>query len=147
MKHSCRALLAVAAIALTLGGCAKLQEEMAAVQQALSTAISTKVSQREAYLATEAFDIVEITATNYLRLRVCTSNSGPVCRDPAMTPRIQAAILSGRSSRNNLKGYLRAHVADGADAAIAPVQDFNLLQSATETIKALTAAYTAARGS
>lgn len=142
MKHFARAAFAATFALAVLGGCAQLE----AMRDAIHAAVAAKVSQKEAYLAADAFDVIEITSSNYLRLKICTSSSGPICREPALTPRIEAALLSGRDSRNKVKAYLRLHQNDGADAPIAATDDLNVMTAATETLKALLGAYIAARG-
>lgn len=128
-----RLLLIAALLALPLGACGPLK--------AITGLTQTTVSQRDAVLAIDAFDAVEITATNYLRLRRCDGTNAPICRDPAITPQVIAAVRTGRSSRNNLKASLRASA--GANT-VGGVADYNALSAAIQTVKAFTDAYTAA---
>lgn len=131
---------AVVAALLVLPACA----QFTAMKDAIETGIATKITQKEAYLAASGFDVAEISGTNYLRLPICTPATAPICREPSMTPTIKAALLSGRSSRNNIKAYLRSHQADGENAAMPATEDFNLMTAATKTIDAVTSAYKAA---
>lgn len=128
-----RLLLIATLLTLPLGACGPLK--------AITGLTQTSVSQRDAVLAIDGFDAVEITGTNYLRLRRCDGTNGPICRDPAVSPQVIAAVRSGRSSRNNLKASLRASIGQNTVGAVA---DYNALTAVIQTIKAFTDAYTAA---
>ena len=58
--------------ALALTGCAELT--------ALTNA---QLTTNEVYIAANAFDAAELTATQYLKLPPCAGSPTPVCRNPA----------------------------------------------------------------
>ena len=126
----------ILATALTFGvaGCAQLQN-------AYNVVTGAQVSPQAVVVAASTFDAFEVTATNYLRLRRCTGSNGPICRDPAVTPKIIAAVRAGRVARNNLKAFLRAH-----PGQLGPTGDYDALIAATQTLQQVLAAYQNAGG-
>lgn len=122
-------LLIAATLALSLVGCANLQN-------AYNTVTGASVSPTAVYVAANSFDAVEVTATNYLRLKKCSPSSGPVCRDPAATAKIIPAVRSGRVARNNLLAFMKAN-----PGQLGPVGLYNALTSATQTLQQVEATY------
>lgn len=123
-------------MALSLTACA---ETVAKFESAYTTFTSASVSPKAVVVAASAYDVAEITATNYTRLRRCTGTNGPVCRDPALRTKIDGAIYAGRVARNNLKAFLRAH-----PGQLGPQGDYDALVAATSTLNQATAVYRAA---
>lgn len=121
-------------LALPLGSCSTpFGQRITAAYQAVTQAT---ISPEAVILAASAFDTVEITATNYVRLRRCTGSNGPICRDPKLMPTIKGAVYAGRVARNNLKAFLRTH-----PGQLGPQGDYDALVSATRTLRDATAAY------
>lgn len=134
MKFAIR-LFAAVAIALSVSGCALTDK----IGNAYTSITSTTVSTDAVTYAASAFDAVQITATNYLRLRRCTGDNGPICRDPAITPQIIALVKAGREERNALKRFVRAHPGElGMEGTYAG------LKQTTQSLQNLLAAYKAA---
>lgn len=129
-------LIPMLALAIGLGGCA---ETLNKFKSAYDVVTSASVSPKDVVIAASAYDVIAITATNYQRLVRCTGTNGPICRDPAMRVKIDAAIYTGRSARNSLKGFIRAN--PGQPVAIT---DYNTLTAATQALQDATATYRAA---
>lgn len=120
----------VTAIALTsLVGCASLTNDYNAIT-------GSTVSPTAVIVAANAFDAVEATATNYLRLKKCSATTGPVCRNVAATAAIIPAIRSGRQARNNLEAFMQAN-----PGVLGPTGLYNALTMATSTLEQVFAQY------
>jgi len=130
------------ALALSLSGCASFQKGIERIQAGYEVVTTAGVSQRTAVIAMQSYDVVAITATNYQRLRRCTGANGPVCRDPALRTRIDAAIYAGRSARNNIKAYLRQN----PSVTVIRLADYGTLTKATDTLLEATAVYRSVLG-
>ena len=117
------------ALAFGIAGCAS-------IQNAYDTLNGTTVSPTAVYVAANAFDAVEATATNYLRLKKCSTTSGPVCRDPSATAKIIPAVRSGRVARTNLEQFMKDN-----PGALGPVGLYNALTTATSTLQSIVAQY------
>lgn len=113
----------VLAVVLSLGGCASLQNDWNALT-------GSAVSPTAVIVAGNSFDALEATATNYLRLKKCSTASGPICRDPKATAIIIPAIRSGRASRTNLEQFMANHPGKLGDQGL-----YNALQTAITTLK------------
>ena len=122
-------LIIAAALALSIAGCANLQN-------AYSTLTGASVSPTAVYVAANSFDAVEATATNYLRLKRCTGSNGPVCRDPKATAQIIPAVRAGRVARTNLENFLAQN-----PGQLGPTGLYNALNSATATLQAIYSQY------
>lgn len=118
-----RKLLLACAVALSLGGCAQLQN-------AWSVITSASVSPDSVVVAVNAFNAVEASATNYLLLVKCTGSNGPICRDPKVTPKLIQAVRSGRIARANLEQFLQSH-----PGQLGPTGLYDALQAAITTIQ------------
>ena len=116
-------LLAAIAIALSLGACAQIQNDWAAITGA-------SVSPTAVIVAGNSFDALEATATNYLRLKKCSASTGPICRNPQATTVIIPAIRAGRSARNNLEQFMKDH-----PGQLGPQGLYDALQSAITTLR------------
>lgn len=116
-------------IVLGLAGCAS-------IQNAYDTLNGTTVSPTAVYVAANAFDAVEATATNYLRLKKCSATSGPVCRDPSATAQIIPAVRAGRVARTNLENFMAQN-----PGALGPVGLYNALTTATSTLQSVVSQY------
>ena len=95
---------------------------------------SAQVSPTAVYVAANAFDAVEITATNYLKL--CrTSPSNVTCSSRAIAT-IIPAVRSGRVARTNLEQFMQAH-----PDAIGATGLYDALVSATNTLQGISTQY------
>jgi hypothetical protein len=124
-----RKIALVLSLAFGLASCAGLNN-------AYTTLSGTTVSPTAVYIAANAFDAVEVTATNYLKLKQCSSTSGKICRSPAATKQIIPAVRSGRVARTNLENYMNQN-----PGALGPVGLYNALTAATNTLQAVVAQY------
>lgn len=138
MKNIALALV----LAFSLSGCAQFQKSVERIQTAYEVVVAASVTPKQAVVAMQSYDVVAITATNYLRLRRCDGTNGPVCRDPALRTKIDAAIYAGRSARNNIKAYLKSN------PGITEIRlaDYKVLTTATDTLLEATAVYRSAIG-
>lgn len=114
-------LIIAIGFALALAGCATLKILTGDV-----------VPPRAVYIAINAFDAVEVTATNYLRLPLC--GTGPtVCRDPQKSASIVTWVRAGRADRNTLKSGLRSN----PKGNLSIVNVYNDLRNVTAQLGAL----------
>jgi hypothetical protein len=128
-----RKILAAAMLALTLSvgvsGCSTLQT-------AWDVATSAKISPAAMVISRESFNVVEVTATRYLRLKKCSATSGPVCRDPAATKIIIPTVRNGVLARNNITVFMRNHPGE-----LGPAGVYDALNLATDGLKKVFADY------
>lgn len=121
-------LFAAAASLCALAGCANLKT-------AWSTITSATVSPKAVVVAANAFDAAEKTATNYISY--CAPNPAPAgCDDKAIQSQLIPAIRSGRTARNSLEAFQKAHPGELGDQGV-----YDALVSATSTISAIVANY------
>lgn len=122
-------LASIVLLGLSLTSCAAWQK----VENAYVVVTSATVTPNQVYIAANAFDAVEASATQYLRLPVCGSVP---CRDPNATKSLVASIRSGRLARNKLESAVGANPGAPVDANL-----FATLTSSTSTIKAILAEF------
>lgn len=125
--------LLIIALALTLSGCAGTR--LGAFIATVESAATGTVSPEAIYIARNAFDTVEVSATNYLTLKKCPTNA-PFCRDPVATAKLIPAIRSGRVARNNATQFLKDHPNQLGTQGL-----YDALTSSTDTIKQILAQY------
>lgn len=113
-------LILISMLALSVGGCAQLTN-------AYNALTGVSVSPTAVIVAANAFDGLEATATNYLKLPKCGSFP---CRNQNAVMAIIPAIRSGRIARNNLEQFLAAN-----PGALGPQGLYNALTAATDTLK------------
>ena len=126
MKKVLIALALVGALAAPLGGCANIQNAWNAVT-------SATITPQQVYIAANAFDAVEASATTYLRLPVCGKLP---CRVTSATAAIVSSIRAGRLARNKLEQAVQANPGAPVNANL-----FATLTSSTATIKAILTEY------
>jgi hypothetical protein len=124
-----RKILAIGALAIGLAGCTTLNN--------LSTIASGSVSPQQVLVAANAFDAIEVTATNYLSLPTCPVAT-PICKTAAVAKTLVADIRTGRSARNQLEAYMTVN-----PGQVVPVSNYNVLISAVNTLQTLLANYNA----
>lgn len=112
-------------LALTLVSCAELRNAFDIVSE-------SKVSPSAVYIAANAFNALEATATNYLRLPRCTPAIRPVCREPEITPKIINNVRAGRQARNGLVKFLKDHPNE-----LGPRGLYDVLVASTSTLRAI----------
>ena len=93
--------LRVFLLLLPLGGCA-------ALQNAYNVLTGVTITPTTVYVAANAFDTAEGTATTYLHLAACTGTNGPVCRNASTAAQIVKLIRQGRPIRNQLEALISA---------------------------------------
>ena len=119
-------LLVVLFLASALVGCAK-------IESAYQTVTSATITVQQVYIAANAFDAIEASATQYLRLPVCGKLP---CRNPSATNSLVASIRAGRLARNKLELAVASSPTAPVDANL-----FATLTSSTTTIKAILAEF------
>jgi hypothetical protein len=128
-------VLALAGLALALAGCAQFQAFEQKVSTVYSAVTGATVNSQAVLVASNIFDGLEVTATNYLRLAKC-DGSTPVCRDPSATKAIIPAVHSGRVASNNLQQFLKDH-----PGQLGPSGLYDALQASIATLQAVYAKY------
>ena len=121
--------LAVLLLAGSLAGCAS-------ISNTYDTLTGSAVSPMAVIIAGNAFDGVEATATNYLRLPNCLKLTGPICRTTTATNAIIPAVRSGRAARNALESFMMAN-----PGKLGPTGLYNALKAATATLQQVFAQY------
>lgn len=97
-------------VALVSSGCSTpFGERLNAAVSLVTSASAATVDPKVVIVAAQTFDAMEVTAKNYLKLRRCNGSNGPVCRSPAATRPLIAAVHSGRTARKNALAFLKAH--------------------------------------
>ena len=86
---------------LVMPGCAELQN-------AYNVLTGVTITPTTVYVAANAFDTAEGTATTYLKLPGCTGANGPVCRDPKIAAQVVKLVRQGRPIRNQLEALISA---------------------------------------
>jgi hypothetical protein len=125
--------IAILIAALALSGCAELQK----IKNAAEVVGEYRVSPTAVVVASNAFDAVEVTATNYLNLPRCKKvRITVVCRDPTASALIIPAVRSGRVARNNLQQFMISH-----PNQLGPGGVYDALTSAIDTINSVLAQY------
>ncbi len=119
--------------ALLVSGCAGTR--FGTFISTVESAATGTVSPQAIYIARNAFDAVEVSATNYLTLKKCPV-AAPFCRDPAATAKLIPAIRSGRVARNNATQFLKDHPNQLGSQGL-----YDALTSSTDTIKQILAQY------
>lgn len=121
-------LFSLALSALVLGGCAQFQQFYDTVKQDVGIVFNAKVSPKAVYIARQAFNAAEVTATSWIK--TCTGRpSTPGCSLDTLNL-IADAVRSGRQARKELRSYSAAHPdAIGAQGA------YDALVAATRTIR------------
>jgi hypothetical protein len=114
--------IAVIALALSLGACAQLTN-------AYNVVTGATITPNQVYIAANAFDAVEASATTYLRLPAC--GSAP-CRNVGATNTIVAAVRAGRLARNALEAAVNTNPGAPVNANLMAT-----LTSSTSTLKAI----------
>lgn len=123
-----RKILFVAALSLSLAGCANFQN-------AWNTITGATVSPNAVYVAENAFDSIEVVATTYLV--ACHKNPGAfsVCTK-SIESQVVGAVRAGRVARANARAFMVAHPdALGAQGV------YDALKSATDTLNQIVNTY------
>lgn len=135
MRRFLTACALVAAIAVA--GCAQLATFENKVQQAYTAVTEFKVSYKYALASVAAYNTVQDTAAQYLRLPTCTSTSGPVCHDRRATKPLVATMQAGRVSRNAVLAYMASNPCDAnGNCPLMPQGLVDTLRSATGVVQA-----------
>lgn len=109
-----------------LGGCAT-------IKTAFGVVTGATVTVQEVYIAANAYDAIEASATTYLKLPVCGNLP---CRNPSATKPIVAAVRSGRLARTALEKAVNTTTNGLVNANL-----LNTLTSSTSTLKAILAEF------
>lgn len=118
-------ILGVIALACAITSCSTLAKIEA-----------TKITPTQVHIAAQAFDAIEITATNYVRLPTCKAGQTFIknaCSTRAAIARLVPAIHAGRTDRDNLEAYIKTNPSGGIGASGL----YSALTAAVATIKAV----------
>lgn len=121
--------LIVSALTLGLASCAQLTADYNAITGAT-------VSPTAVIVAGNAFDAVEATGKNYLRLPKCTATNGPVCRNPTATAQIIPAMRAGRQARTALENFMQQNPGPLGSTGL-----YSALTTATSTLEQIFTTY------
>lgn len=121
-----RVILGAAALALMLGGCAAQLQDAGNLVGALT---GSDASPNAVYIAANSFDAIEIQATAYDKLPLCSTASSFACRTTSGTAAVDVAIRQGVALRNKLEAYVEAN-----PGALVPVSNYNALTAVITTI-------------
>lgn len=124
--------LLIVLLSLSLVGCSTLER----LKQTATAVGEFTVSPQAVVIASNTFDALEITATNYLKLKSCRKATSVVCRDPTATALIIPAIRAGRVARNNLQQFLADH-----PNQLGPSGAFDALNASISTIQGVFTQY------
>lgn len=116
-------------LVLSLGGCTGWSNFY-------GTVTGASVSPVSVYVARNAFDVAEATATNYLTQPKCKPAGPTICRSPAATKQIIPAVRAGRKARDDLKAFAAAN-----PGALGPTGLYNALVAATGTLQSIYQTY------
>ncbi|MCK1693748.1 hypothetical protein [Bradyrhizobium sp. 144] len=130
-----RKIFAALLLAISVAGCAQFQTFENKVSTVYSAITGASVNPQAVLVASNIFDGLEVTATNYLRLTKC-NGSTPVCRDPSATKAIIPAVRSGRVARNNLQQFFKDH-----PGQLGPAGLYDALQASIATLQSAFARY------
>lgn len=123
--------LVAAIVALSLGGCAQLQEFGQKVDTAWQIVTTAAVSPTQIIVAANAFDAAEATATQYLVF--CHTNPSVSACALSTRQKIVAAVRAGRASRDQLEPYVE-------QGSAGPSALYNALTAAVSTLQTSTPA-------
>ncbi len=126
--------LIILALALSLGGtlsgCSTpFGERITSFIETIKAGASTTVSPEAIYVAANAYDAVEVTATNYLNMKKCPT-AAPFCRSSAATKLLIPAIRSGRVARNDAIQFMNDHPGQLGSKGL-----YDALTTATDSVK------------
>jgi hypothetical protein len=120
--------LLIILLAIGLSGCAQFDK----LKLTAETIGEFTVSPTSVIIASNSFDALEVTATNYLKLPSCRKVVTVVCRNATATALIVPAVRSGRVARNNLQQFLAEH-----PNQLGPQGAFDALNASIGTIKSV----------
>lgn len=130
--HEVKKIFLILALSLSLGACATLER----LKQTAEAVGEFTVSPEAVIIASNTFDALEVTATNYLKLKSCRKVTSLVCRNPTATALIIPAVRSGRVARNNLQQFLVDH-----PNQLGPSGAFDALNASIATVKGILTQY------
>lgn len=122
----------ILALSLSLGACSTFER----LKQTAEAVGEFTVSPEAVVIASNTFDALQVTATNYLKLKSCRKINSVICRDPTATALIIPAIRSGRVARNNLQQFLADH-----PNQLGPSGAFDALNASISTIQGVFVQY------
>lgn len=118
-------IVAIAVVALSLGGCAEIQK----AENTWSILSNTSVSPTQIIVAANAFDAAEASATQYLTY--CKANKTQAGCALDIRKKVVAGVRSGRAARNQLEPYVTSGQAG-------PMAIYDTLTAAITTLQATT---------
>lgn len=101
-------LIIVAALGLALSSCSAID----AAKYVAGITVPPKITA----VAVTTFDAVEVSATNYLRLPMCTDGQTTLkdaCKDAKVVPQLIKDVRAGRAARDALWASAKANAGSG----------------------------------
>lgn len=114
-------------LVLSLGGCASFTN-------AWNTATGASVSPQAVYVARNSFDVIEVTATNYIVF--CKVHPVTVGCSKTAIAKLIPAVRSGRVARSNLTQFQKNN-----PGVLGTTGLYNALVAATNTVQAIATQY------
>lgn len=114
---------------------------LAAGLAACANTNSLSLTTTQVYVAAQAFDAAEVTATNYLGLPPCVSGASPVCRNQVAAAAIVAATRGGYKARRALVTACAASV-----TAPACISDYAAVTAAVNGLQTTFTTYSISKG-
>ena len=117
------------ALLLPLGACST-------IDNVFSIVTGATVTPQQAYIAANAFDTIEATATQYLKLPACGATASKLCRTASGVNAIVSAIRIGRTARNNLEAAVTTSNGQPVSSSL-----YAALTAQTSTLQQIVATY------
>lgn len=118
-------------LAISLGGCAQLQDFSQRVENAWQVATSASVSPTQIIVAANAFNAAQATATQYLNY--CKINVQVAACGLTTRQKVVALVRSGRAARDELETYVEK-------GGAGPSGVYNVLVAAVSALQTTTPA-------
>lgn len=136
MRNRFAAAVLIGMLTIPLGACDATTGFFGRASNIFTAATTASVDPEAIIIAANTFDGLQATAKNYLRLRRCSATSGPVCRQPSVTPAIVKAIRAGRDARNRAVAFVKTH-----PGQLGPQGVYDALQGAVAQLQSLFTTY------
>ena len=124
-------VFAIGLLALGLSACSTI-----------ASLTGASLTTTQVYVAANAFDAAELTATNYLNLPKCGVGAPVVCRNQAAVPTLVAAVRGGYQARQTLVAACSA-----STSAASCVSAYTTVTTAVSGLQSIFTQYSIQKGS
>lgn len=121
-------LLILAALGVSLGGCAQLKTALTEIQGVYTFATTATVTSGQAGIVANAYDALKVTATNYGNYCIVQKFPQPLC-----SAANRRAVIRGVAAGTAARAQIEAAVVSGQPVAAAV---YNALVSAVQALQA-----------